>query len=220
MPYVVKLWFQLLISLGCHTESHTAFMPWSELLPHTKRFAVYQNCDLSVLAHLKYWIYLQHRRAVSTEEGEQFAKEHGLVFLETSAKTAHNVEDAFINTARKIYEKIDTGVFDVSNEVSCWSKCLEKAACESGRPVVLPTSMNVSGCKTYCKCRTAALRMHTFFVCCSLMVSRLDTGEAVLPDRQSDLASLLPQNQVDAAHSLYISTGITATVLLVSAHRL
>lgn len=63
--------------------------------------------------------FLQHRRAVSTEEGEQFAKEHGLVFLETSAKTAHNVEDAFINTARKIYEKIDTGVFDVSNEVSC-----------------------------------------------------------------------------------------------------
>jgi len=59
---------------------------------------------------------LTHRRAVSTEEGEQFAKEHGLVFLETSAKTAHNVEEAFINTARKIYEKIETGVFDVSNE--------------------------------------------------------------------------------------------------------
>ena len=36
---------------------------------------------------------LQHRRAVSTEEGETFAKEHGLVFLETSAKTAHNVEE-------------------------------------------------------------------------------------------------------------------------------
>ena len=36
---------------------------------------------------------MQHRRAVSTEEGEQFAKEHGLVFLETSAKTAHNVEE-------------------------------------------------------------------------------------------------------------------------------
>ncbi|CAL5225268.1 g8062 [Coccomyxa viridis] len=59
---------------------------------------------------------LTHRRAVTTEEGEQFAKEHGLVFLETSAKTAHNVEEAFINTARKIYEKIEQGVFDVSNE--------------------------------------------------------------------------------------------------------
>jgi len=59
---------------------------------------------------------LNHRRAVTYEEGEQFAKEHGLVFMETSAKTAHNVEEAFINTARKIYEKIEQGVFDVSNE--------------------------------------------------------------------------------------------------------
>ena len=74
---------------------------------------------------------MQHRRAVTTEEGEQFAKEHGLVFLETSAKTAHNVEDAFINTARKIYEKIDTGVFDVSNEVSvicCIGVCCQRYA--------------------------------------------------------------------------------------------
>lgn len=39
-------------------------------------------------------ISAQHRRAVSTEEGEQFAREHGLVFMETSAKTAHNVEEA------------------------------------------------------------------------------------------------------------------------------
>jgi GTPase SAR1 family protein len=61
---------------------------------------------------------LQHRRAVATEEGEQFAKEHGLIFLETSARTAHNVEEAFINTAREIYKKIQDGVFDVSNEVS------------------------------------------------------------------------------------------------------
>jgi len=59
---------------------------------------------------------LAHRRAVSTEEGEQFAKENGLVFMETSAKTAHNVEDAFINIASKIYQKIEEGIFDVSNE--------------------------------------------------------------------------------------------------------
>ena len=59
---------------------------------------------------------LTHRRAVSTEEGAAFAKEHGLVFLEASAKTAHNVEDAFIGTARAIYSKIASGEFDVSNE--------------------------------------------------------------------------------------------------------
>lgn len=51
-------------------------------------------------------------------QGLQFAKEHGLVFMETSAKTAANVEEAFINTAREIYQKIQDGVFDVTNEVS------------------------------------------------------------------------------------------------------
>ncbi|KAG0462921.1 hypothetical protein HPP92_021397 [Vanilla planifolia] len=59
---------------------------------------------------------LAHRRAVSTEEGQQFAKEHGLIFMEASAKTAQNVEEAFINTAATIYKKIQDGVFDVSNE--------------------------------------------------------------------------------------------------------
>ncbi|VAH48676.1 unnamed protein product [Triticum turgidum subsp. durum] len=37
---------------------------------------------------------LSHRRAVSFEEGEQFAKENGLIFMEASAKTAQNVEEA------------------------------------------------------------------------------------------------------------------------------
>ena len=59
---------------------------------------------------------LEQKRQVTTEEGEAFAKEHGLVFLETSAKTAHNVDDAFVQTAQAIYEKIAQGVFDVSNE--------------------------------------------------------------------------------------------------------
>jgi len=59
---------------------------------------------------------LEHRRAVSTKEGEQFAQENGLIFLETSAKTAQNVEEAFIKTAEKIYDNIQSGVYDVTNE--------------------------------------------------------------------------------------------------------
>ena len=55
---------------------------------------------------------LSHRRAVSREEGEAFAEKYGLVFMETSAKTADNVESAFIGTAQTIYEKIKNEEFD------------------------------------------------------------------------------------------------------------
>ena len=61
---------------------------------------------------------MEARRDVSKEEGEAFAREHGLIFMETSAKTASNVEDAVINTAKEIYQKIQDGVFDINNEVS------------------------------------------------------------------------------------------------------
>lgn len=53
---------------------------------------------------------------MSTEEGQAFADEHGLIFVETSAKTAQNVEEAFVRTARQIYDNIQRGVFDVTNE--------------------------------------------------------------------------------------------------------
>lgn len=59
---------------------------------------------------------LEHRRAVTTEEGKAFADENGLLFLETSAKTAYNVEQAFLQTAESIYSKIQSGEIDVSNE--------------------------------------------------------------------------------------------------------
>ena len=38
---------------------------------------------------------LDARRQVSTNEGEMFAREHGLIFMETSAKECKNVDSAF-----------------------------------------------------------------------------------------------------------------------------
>ena len=49
--------------------------------------------------------------------GDKFAEENGLIFLETSAKMATNVETAFIKTAAKIYDNILSGVYDPTNEV-------------------------------------------------------------------------------------------------------
>nr|XP_056719343.1 ras-related protein Rab-2B [Euleptes europaea] len=59
---------------------------------------------------------LENRRAVRKEEGEAFAREHGMVFMETSAKTATNVREAFLGTARTIYKKIQDGELDLTSE--------------------------------------------------------------------------------------------------------
>ena len=47
---------------------------------------------------------LESCRDVKTE-GEAFAREHGLIFMETSMKRAYNVEEAFSNTAKDIIGK-------------------------------------------------------------------------------------------------------------------
>lgn len=59
---------------------------------------------------------LESKRAVSYEEGKAFADTHGLIFIETSAKTAQNVEEAFVSTANSIYNNIEQGIFNVKNE--------------------------------------------------------------------------------------------------------
>lgn len=71
--------------------------------PNMKIMLIGNKCDLV------------HRRVIRKEEGEEFAKEKGLLFLETSSKTAHNVEQAFMESAAKILQNIQEGVLDVSN---------------------------------------------------------------------------------------------------------
>lgn len=48
-------------------------------------------------------VYL-FRRQVSFKEGEDLAKEHGLMFLETSALTSCNIKDAFLLSAHQILQ--------------------------------------------------------------------------------------------------------------------
>lgn len=58
------------------------------------------------------------QRQVSEEEGLRFARENGLLFVETSAMTSTNVEGAFIETARVICSKIEEGYLDPTNETN------------------------------------------------------------------------------------------------------
>tara|TARA_B110001450_G_scaffold204471_1_gene194159 strand:- start:215 stop:454 length:240 start_codon:yes stop_codon:yes gene_type:complete len=45
-------------------------------------------------------------KVVSTEEGEQLAKEFGIQFYECSAKNDINVEDSFIGIARGVKDRL------------------------------------------------------------------------------------------------------------------
>lgn len=42
---------------------------------------------------------------VASEEGLEFARENGLVFVEASAKSAEKVEEAFLRTAELVYQR-------------------------------------------------------------------------------------------------------------------
>ena len=57
---------------------------------------------------------LEDKRQVSYEEGEEFAKENGLMFLETSAKTAYNVVESFNLSAQCILNNIQKNGIDTT----------------------------------------------------------------------------------------------------------
>jgi Ras-related protein Rab-2A len=59
---------------------------------------------------------LEHKRAVSVQEGEAFANNHDLLYMEASAKTGENVEEAFITTSIKVLDLINQGVFNLNDE--------------------------------------------------------------------------------------------------------
>lgn len=52
---------------------------------------------------------LTRLRSVTTAEGAAFAEEHGLVFVETSARDDSNVDEAFISTAVAVHDLIEAG---------------------------------------------------------------------------------------------------------------
>lgn len=55
---------------------------------------------------------LEGDREVTFLEASRFAQENELMFLETSAKTGENVEEAFLKCSKTILAKIETGELD------------------------------------------------------------------------------------------------------------
>jgi len=55
---------------------------------------------------------LQYLREVSTEEGIEFAQREHMLFMETSAQSAHNVEEAFNEVTKTIFQHIHKDLTD------------------------------------------------------------------------------------------------------------
>jgi Ras-related protein Rab-2A len=51
--------------------------------------------------------FLIFRRQVTFEEGEKLAKDNGLMFLETSAKSSYNVEESFNLSSQMILSNME-----------------------------------------------------------------------------------------------------------------
>mmetsp|Transcript_25240 Transcript_25240/g.43120 ORF Transcript_25240/g.43120 Transcript_25240/m.43120 type:complete len:103 (+) Transcript_25240:374-682(+) len=57
---------------------------------------------------------LSGQRDVQYDEAKKFSDENGLIFMETSAKTGENVEEAFLKTAGMIFQRVQEGSVDLS----------------------------------------------------------------------------------------------------------
>ena len=89
---------------------------------------------------------LEDKRAVSYEEGKDFADKNEMMFFETSAKTGINVDEIFSQTANEIGKKISQGYYDLDND-TCGIK---KGINRSGQELHLGGGRNNGGSAAGC----------------------------------------------------------------------
>ena len=75
---------------------------------------ILQNCDKkALLVLIGHKIDLKEERIVSYKEGNQFAKDNGMLFFEVSCKEGVNIEKIFNESAKLITDGIHIGKYDV-----------------------------------------------------------------------------------------------------------
>lgn len=95
----------LLVYDSCSRDSFNALANWL----NDARTLASPNIVILLIGNKK---DLEEAREVTFLEASTFAQENELIFLETSAKTGENVEEAFLKCSKTILAKIETGELD------------------------------------------------------------------------------------------------------------
>jgi GTPase SAR1 family protein len=77
------------------------------------------------------------QRRVTTQEGQQLAEQLHMLFVETSAKSGSNVENAFYGVAQEIYRMIKTGEIRVKDG---WDGVKRATSRRGAHPPALPAA--------------------------------------------------------------------------------
>ena len=106
----------LLVYDATNRQSFTEIQTWLEAV---KNNSTNDNIVLTLVGN-KSDLCGRHTgsRRVKRQEGERFADTHGLLHVETSAKTGENVTEAFARTALAVLERVRRGEVDVRDSAS------------------------------------------------------------------------------------------------------
>ena len=75
-----------------------------------------QSPETVLIALIGNKVDLEDKRVVSTDEGQDYAAQNSLLFMETSAKSGEGVEEIFKKTAQEIEKKINNNFYDLNSE--------------------------------------------------------------------------------------------------------
>jgi Ras-related protein Rab-2A len=84
----------------------------------------------------------ENKREVTKEEAQEWARRNGVLeYVETSAKSGENVENAFMRVAERIFQNIQAGKYDLNDRRSG-----VKGPSATGSRVVMNKAPQASGC--------------------------------------------------------------------------
>jgi len=99
----------LLVYDSTRRESFVNIMEWL----NEARYNGNPDMSISLVGNK---IDLEEEKVIGTEEAQAFARDNGLLFTETSAKTGAGVWEAFQLTAKDLCKRIEEGNIDVNNQ--------------------------------------------------------------------------------------------------------